>query len=220
VAAVQGWAQERMLWRVWERMLETEFVDRSVALAGKAFVSFFPLVIVVAAFMPVHIRTSILTTFTSRLGVRGQSLELAKEAFATSDDIRRATGILGLLLTFFYATSFTTALQRVYLRAWRRPLSSKVGAYTRGPAWLVALLVYMAVMGGLRGLLGDGPGLGLFLVSALIVSMLWWWFTAGFLLQGEVRWRVLLPSGVITGAIISGYAVSAVVWMPNVVNQN
>src|SRR6185295_7097259 len=89
-----------------------------------------------------------------------------------------------------------------------------------GPAWLVALLVYMAVMGGLRGLLGDGPGLGLFLVSALIVSMLWWWFTAGFLLQGEVRWRVLLPSGVITGAIISGYAVSAVVWMPNVVNQN
>jgi len=33
-----------LLWRVWERMLEIEFVDRSVALAGKAFVSFFPLV--------------------------------------------------------------------------------------------------------------------------------------------------------------------------------
>ena len=30
-----------LLWRVWERMLEIEFVDRSVALAGKAFVSFF-----------------------------------------------------------------------------------------------------------------------------------------------------------------------------------
>jgi hypothetical protein len=29
-------------------MLEIEFVDRSIALAGKAFVSFFPLVIVVA----------------------------------------------------------------------------------------------------------------------------------------------------------------------------
>ena len=38
--------------RVWDRMLEIEFVDRSVALAGKAFVSFFPLVIVVASFMP------------------------------------------------------------------------------------------------------------------------------------------------------------------------
>ena len=44
---------ERLLiWRVWERLLEIEFLDRSVALAGKAFVSFFPLVIVVAAFLP------------------------------------------------------------------------------------------------------------------------------------------------------------------------
>src|SRR4051812_8100354 len=150
VDAGMEWAQHRLPWRVWERMLETEFVDRSVALAGKAFVSFFPLVIVVAAFMPPHIRASILTTLTSRLGLRGASLDLAKEAFASSDDIRRATGFMGLVLTFFYATSFTTALQRVYLRAWRRPPGRKVGAYTRGPAWMVALLVYMATIGGLR----------------------------------------------------------------------
>ena len=35
-------AERTLLWRVWDRMLEIEFVDRSVALAGKAFVSFFP----------------------------------------------------------------------------------------------------------------------------------------------------------------------------------
>jgi membrane protein len=220
VDAVRGWAEQTLLWRVWERMLESEFVDRSVALAGKAFVSFFPLVIVVAAFMPTHIRSSILLTLTSRLGVRGDALTLAKEAFASSDDIRRATGILGLVLTFFYATSFTTALQRVYLRAWRRPPSHKAGAYTRGPAWLVALLLYMAVTGGLRGLLGDGIGLALFLVSALAVSIAWWWFTAWFLLLGQVRWRVLIPTGGITGVAISGYAVSAAIWMPNVVTEN
>jgi len=34
--------ERSIVWRVWERMLETEFIDRSVALAGKAFVSFFP----------------------------------------------------------------------------------------------------------------------------------------------------------------------------------
>ena len=57
---------ERLLvWQVWERMLEIEFVDRSVALAGKAFVSFFPLVIVVAAFMPPRIRSSIFATLTT-----------------------------------------------------------------------------------------------------------------------------------------------------------
>ena len=29
-----------------------EFIDRSIALAGNAFISFFPLIIVIAAFMP------------------------------------------------------------------------------------------------------------------------------------------------------------------------
>jgi len=220
IDATRDWAQDRLLWRVWERMLETEFVDRSVALAGKAFVSFFPLIIVVAAFMPPHIRNSILTTLTSRLGVRGASLNLAKEAFASSEDIRRATGILGLLLTFFYATSFTTALQRVYLRAWRRPPAKKGGAYTRGPIWLVGLLVYMALMGGLREVLGSGPGIGLFAVAALLLSTGGWWFTAWLMLAGQVRWRVLLPTAIITGVATSGYAVSANIWMPNVVSEN
>ena len=49
---LRNWLERLLLWRVWERMLEIEFLDRSVALAGKAFVSFFPLVIVVAAFVP------------------------------------------------------------------------------------------------------------------------------------------------------------------------
>src|SRR4051812_15931617 len=93
---------ERSLFsNVWQRMLEAEFVDRSVALAGKAFISFFPLVIVVAAFMPASIRTSIFATLTSRLGLKGHALALTKQAFTTSEDVRQATGILGLIMTFF-----------------------------------------------------------------------------------------------------------------------
>lgn len=40
------------LGRVWSRLLEVEFVDRSVALAAKAFVSFFPLLVVFSALLP------------------------------------------------------------------------------------------------------------------------------------------------------------------------
>jgi uncharacterized BrkB/YihY/UPF0761 family membrane protein len=131
VADLRTQLERLLVWRVWERMLEIEFVDRSVALAGKAFVSFFPLVIVVAAFMPSRVRASILTTLTTRLGIRGDALATAREAFASSDDIRRATGLLGLVLTIFFASSFTTALQRVYLRAWRRPRGGGVWAAIR-----------------------------------------------------------------------------------------
>ena len=216
----RDWLQRTLVWRVWERMLEIEFVDRSVALAGKAFVSFFPLVIVVAAFLPQSIRDSIFTSLTHRLGIRGDALATTKEAFTTADDVRKATGILGLVLTIFFASSFTTALQRVFMRAWRRPPGGKVGAYTRGPAWLVVVLLSMAFLGALRGLLGNGPGIALFLVLSLATTFSLWWFTAWFLLLGEVRWRVLIPTGVIASVAMAVFALSATIWMPNVVTRN
>jgi membrane protein len=202
-------------------MLEIEFVDRSVALAGKAFVSFFPLVIVVAAFVPERIRASVISTVTTRLGIRGDSLTIAKEAFASSEDVRKATGALGLVLAFFFANSFTTALQRVYLRAWRRPPRAGVGAYWRGLLWLVVILVYVAVLGSLRAALGGGGlELGVFIVVSLAVTSGLWWFTGWFFLLGDVRMRVLIPTGVITGITMSAFAISATVWMPTVVTDN
>jgi membrane protein len=221
IAALRTRLERLLLWRVWARMLEIEFVDRSVALAGKAFVSFFPLVIVVAAFVPERIRSALFTSVTARLGLQGDALVLAREAFASSDDIRKATGLLGLVLTIFFATSFTSALQRVYLRAWRRPPPAVgLGAYWRGAVWLLAVMVDLALLGGLRGALGDGLGFGLFAIVALAVASGLWWFTAWFLLLGEVRARVLVPTGVITSIATAGYAASATVWMPGVVMGN
>ena len=220
VEGARGRAERTLLWRVWERMLEIEFVDRSVALAGKAFVSFFPLVIVVAAFVPQRFRSFIFTTMTHLLGIRGDALNTVKQAFASSDDVRRATGILGLTLTFFFASSFTTALQRLYLRAWRRAPGGKAGAYTRGLAWLPAVLVYAALLGGARGLTGDGAGFGIFVLVSLMGSSALWWLTAWFMLQGQVRWRVLIPTGLVTGLAMTGYVISAAIWMPEVVSRN
>ncbi|MET0421267.1 MAG: hypothetical protein ABW073_06150, partial [Acidimicrobiia bacterium] len=209
-----------VLWRVWDRMLEIEFVDRSVALAGKAFVSFFPLVIVIASFVPDNARKAIFSTMTRRLGVQGHALVEARRAFASSDDVRRATGILGLVLMIFFASSFTTALQRVYLRAWRRPPGRKASEYTRGPAWLLGVIAFMALMGGIRSLFGDGPQVVGFAIISLVATSVLWWFTAWFMLRGQVRWRVLVPSGVITGVTMAGYALSASIWMPEVVLRN
>lgn len=212
--------ERRLVWKVWERMLETDFVDRSVALAGKAFISFFPLVIVVAAFLPPELRTSIFTTLTHRLGLQGHALTLTRQAFTSADDIRRATGVLGLVLTVFFSSSFTTALQRVYLRAWRRPRDLKVGSYTRGVAWLVVMLAYLVAVGSLARALGSGLALVVFVPAVVAFTVAWWWFTAWYLLLGHVRWRVLLPGAAITSVAMLGYALSASVWMPRTVSSN
>jgi len=219
--AIRGWAEQTLLWKVWDRMLETEFIDRSIALAGKAFVSFFPLIIVVAAFLPAHLRMSVLTAMTHRLGLTGAALATVKQAFTSADDIRRATGLLGLVLTVFYASSFTTALRRAYLRAWRRPPVGKAaGNYVRGIAWAVAFLVYLALLGGARNVVGGGGGIAAFVVVALALSTAIWWFTAWLMLKGQVRLRVLLPSGLITGVALSAYALSSTLWMPSNVTSN
>ena len=220
IARLRTWLERLLIWRVWERMLEIEFVDRSVALAAKAFVSFFPLVIVVAAFVPARLRMSIISALAARLGLRGEALSLVQSSFASSDDIRRATGLLGLVLTIFFATSFTTALRRVYMRAWRRPPHSGVDNYWRGVIWLLAILLSLAVLGGLRGAAGDGAGVVVWAVVGLVVYVGLWWFTAWWLLLGDVRMRVLAPTGVITGIAMAGYGLSASVWMPQVVASN
>jgi len=219
VARIRAWVERTLVWQVWERMLEIEFVDRSVALAGKAFVSFFPLVIVVAAFMPAGVRVSIFSTLTHRLGVHGAALQSAKAAFKTSNDVRRATGILGILFTVFYATSFTTALQRIYLRAWRRPRLGAAGAYTRGPTWLVAMLAFMAATGALRSLF-SGAFTAVFILLSFAATTALWLFTGWFMLGGAVRWRVLLPTGIVTAIALGLYTIYANVWMSHLLEKN
>jgi membrane protein len=220
LAGLRPRLERLLLWHVWERMLEIEFVDRSVALAGKAFVAFFPLVIVVAAFLPERTRTSILATVTDRLGIQGHALTLVEESFASSDDVRQATGLLGLVLAILYASSFTTALQRVYLRAWRRPPGAALANKWRGPVWLLVMLVCMAALGDLSVSVAHGQGLSPFLLVTVVVTSGLWWFTAWFLLLGDVRVRVLWPTGLITGVALSGFAASATIWMPSTVTKN
>ena len=217
---LQAWAERTIFWRIWERMLENEFIDRSVALGAKAFVSFFPAIIVVAAFMPDSVRTSIFQTIARRAGLTGPGLETVRGAFASSDDVRKATGFVGLLFTFFYINSFTTALQRVYTRAWRRPKSGRVSGYAFGSAWLIGVVAYFALLGTARHLLANGAETAVFGLFAIAASIGVWWITPWFMLQREVRLRVLLPTGIITGLASIAYTVSASLWMPRTVTEN
>jgi membrane protein len=220
IARLRTWLERLRIWRVWERMLEIEFLDRSIALAGKAFVSFFPLVIVVAAFVPARTRDSIISAIAARLGLQGDAFSLVHASFASSDDVRKATGALGLAFTVFFAISFTKALQRIYLRAWRRPPHSGVDSYWRGVTWLLVMLVSLALLGLFRGAAGEGTGTAMWAVVALAGYIGLWWFTSWWLLRGDVRVRVLAPTGVITGIAMAGFGVSASIWMPEVVTSN
>jgi membrane protein len=92
--------------------------------------------------------------------------------------------------------------------------------YWRGLVCLVAALVAMALLGGLGDDLDGGLQIWLFAIAALAATSGVWWFSAWLLLLGEVRARVLAPTGVITGVVTAAYAASATIWMPEVVTSN
>ena len=197
-----------------------EFIDRSVALAAKLFVSFFPMLIVVAAASPPVVREQMVDAMHSRLGLDGPSMDLVRQAFATPDATKAATGFFGILLTVFFGISFTTALQRVYLRAWRRPPGGGVRNKGRGVLWVGAVLLFFVLIASVRVVVGAGAGTAAaWIVGVVIGTGLWWW-TARLMVRGEVRWRALLPPAVITAAGCSLYAMESHLWMPTTVRNN
>jgi len=206
--------------RFWTRLLEIEFVDRSVALAAKAVVSFFPLLIVAAALSPPSARRSLVDAIAARFGISGDAFEIMKGAFASPAQTREATGVFGGLLAVAYAVSFTTALQRVYLRAWRRPSGGGMRNKGRGAIWVGGTLALLLVLGSVRRVLSGPPGAVAVLVLGVAGSVLGWWWTARLMLRGEVRWRPLLPTAVVTGVGAWGYTLAASVWMPRAVTKH
>jgi len=205
---------------LWSRLLEVEFVDRSVALAAKLFVSFFPLLVVAAALMRDGIRQRIVAAVMDRLGVTGQALDLVQQAFTSPEAMWAATGLLGLVLVVAFAVSFTTALQRVYLRAWRRPPGGGIRNKARGALWVGGVLMYITVLATVRDVIAGTAGTASAGMLSVVVGTVLWWWTAWLMLRGEVRWRPLLPTAVLTALGISLYAWGADLWMPVTVAGN
>ena len=145
--------------RFWARLLEVEFVDRAVALAAKAVVSFFPLLIVAAA---CHHRRPVAPSWTRIAAqVRRQRRGLLDHAAAPSPPRTRREPppvCSEACWSVAYAVSFTTALQRVYLRAWRRPAGGGVRNKGRGAMWVAGVLVLLVLLASLRRIVAGPAG--------------------------------------------------------------
>jgi membrane protein len=150
----------------------------------------------------------------ARFGISGEALVTMKQAFTSPDQTRAATGLLGTVLVVAYAVSFTTALQRVYLRAWRRPPGGGVRNKGRGAIWVASVLVLLLLLAAVRRVVAGPPGTVAVLALGVTGSVLSWWLTARLMLRGEVRWRPLLPTALVTGVGSWVYTLAATLWMP------
>lgn len=203
-----------------ELLLEIQFVDRSVALGAKGLLALLPALVTVAAVAPDGIRASMAATLERRMGLSGASLELVRSGFDQAGQNEVSAGVVGGLLTVFYATTFTSALRRMYLRTWRRPPIRDRFKHLKGLAWLATIIALFGVAAAVRDWLSGFPGWILFAGIAFATTICMWWSTSFLMLRGHVRWRVLLPPAIATAVGSAVYGGAAALWMPRSVMVN
>ncbi|MGW6903364.1 YhjD/YihY/BrkB family envelope integrity protein [Streptomyces sp. NPDC054940] len=201
-----------------DRMVSVNIFDSATRIAAQCFLTAVPLLFVVGAYAPTAVRDQVLASVSAVFGLTGQAKDEVRQAFQPpTDDLRQATGLVGLLMVLLSATAVSRAVQRLCRRAWLLPRTGAKVAPWRWLAWIALWLGALVVQGLLHNGFGRWAGLG-FLIILVMQAAMWWW-TQHLLLAGVVRWAPLLPGAVITAIAVSCLSVTAHFYMPRALNR-
>lgn len=200
-----------------DRLVEIQFVDRSIALGSLAFTALVPLLVIAAAFLPGT--DGLASTLVERFHLRGSTADLVRDVFAQPDAVRQSISWLGVLLLIGAALSFTRGLQRVYERAWR--LEARGLAGTRaGLIWIGGIVVWSTLFASVRDWLLDLTGpVGSLTILLTGNAALWLW-SPWILLAGRVGWRALVPTALLTSVAMTTISVGSVIYMPEAIGRS
>jgi membrane protein len=213
-------AQRGLPGRIIGRLIEVQFLDRTVILGAQAFSAVLPLFIVVSTISPHPGGDSPATVLAGKLGLGAAETSSLRAAVVPPTSARASIGILGVVLALLTATSFARALQRSYQLAWRLPPVG-IRAAWRPLALVVGLALYVELL-FLFGRLVRGVPAGSVLEDLVTFAGAWaLWTGAGWiLLAGRVRPRLLAAGGLLTAV---GFAVLrrlSAFYLPSLVASN
>lgn len=200
-----------------ERLVEMQFVERSVALGSLAFTAIVPLLVIASAFLPGT--DGLASELIRRFRLHDPTAAGLRDAFAQPDAVRQSISWFGVLLLVVAALSFTRALQRVYERAWQ--LEARGFAGTRaGLTWLGGIVVWAAVFSTVRhGLLELTGPIGSLAILLAGDAALWLW-SPWILLARRVDWRTLVPTALLTSVALTAISVGSIVYMPQAIGRS
>jgi membrane protein len=212
-------AMLRMAVATAEEFRELEVLDRAMTLAAQAFTSIFPLIIAIAALRPGQ-GDSLGEDLADILSSPEASRQVLEEAFPTEPRTLGAFGVLGLVIVLVSSTSFSRALARMYARIWHVTPPGRLRGAWRWIAALLAIAVALVVLGLLRAAWQGIPYDDVLdvLVAVVVGTLIWTW-TPWVLLAGAVRWRALLPAGLLMGAGTALISIGSQLYLSRALNS-
>jgi membrane protein len=196
--------------------------DRAAVLALNALLSLIPLAVLGVAIAHVYGITSgnYADGLADVLNLHGRTAGYVHDASTSVNaSIRSATvvGIGGLLWTAF---GFTSALWRVYDRAWGGHSHAGPRAWVRGFAWLVLFAAGHTLVALSRNDMGPSMSAAtVVLVLQLVLGFLVWLVSPSLLLGRRLPWRVVAPGAALTAVGTVAFLAGSSLVMPGLVDD-
>jgi membrane protein len=202
-----------ILGRLVSEFVRIEFIDRCMLIAAQGLLALIPTLVVLAAFFP-SLTGPGMHQFADATGLGSTGDRLLVDE-VTIEQVRAQTGLIGIAITLFSATSFARAIQRMYERIWEQQHIGGMSGTRRCFLWLVGWLVVLQIVAGVRALLGGGLvgnalGIGVHTVAMCLI----WWVTSWLLLFGRVGWQHLALGAVLAGTLTVVYSRATALLMP------
>jgi membrane protein len=188
------------------RFLELEGFDRAMALAGQAFAALLPLLIVIGSVSPLD-DDNLADTLIERFNFSGGAAETLRAAVAQPPS--SGLSAVGAVLLVISALSFTRAMQRLYIRAWRL---DKLGLRSNawGLAWLALFVTFWSLQPAIVALFS---GVVAFCMSLALSTGLWL-LTPWVLTATSIPWRRLLPQAFLTAVGLLALLIGSALYLP------
>jgi membrane protein len=196
-----------------------ELMHRALGFAALGFVTFVPLLIVIAAAAPLDGHT-FPTWIVAGLGLSGSAAESVRRLFGPPGAVLSTTTALSLAVLAVFGLSFASAVQTGLEKVWELP-SARWFSVWRRVVWLAVLIGYLLGSADLVELLaGDWPWAIARLALSTISSFAFFWWTARFLLDNRISWRDLRLGAILTVVGLVGLRVfSTVLFAPLIISS-
>ncbi|MDQ1023240.1 membrane protein [Streptomyces umbrinus] len=204
---------------VWRRGKEVELMHRAMGFAALGLVTLAPLLIVVAAALPIQERGFALW-IVDGMGLSGRPADAVQDVFAAPGKVLSTTSVLSVVLLALFGVTFAGSVQTGYEKVWDLP-AGRWHTVWRRVVWLVALTAYLFAEAQSVAVLGSGTlrSSGRIGLSALLGWLFFWWGQR-FLLGGRIPWRALLPGAIATVVGLGGLRLfSSLVFSPLIVSN-